>query len=334
MSRKKVLVTGGAGYVGSALVPRLLLRGYDVRVFDRLTFGSFGLDAVKDKVELVEGDVRMPPANLMDGVWGVIHLAGLSTEPSAYFKPRYTDQVNHIGTENIARLAKKAGVERFIFSSTCSVYFTFDTPSVPISYTEESQVNSISSYALTKRAAEEALLELTDTAFKPTIFRKGTIYGFAPKMRYDLVLNSFTKDAFSKKKIFVNSGGEIFRPMLDIQDAVEAYIAALELPLEAVGGHTFNVLSSNWKIGDLAVNKFKELIALHKNIPIEVEIRVSDSITRNYLADDSKFKKVFGLTPARSIEEAILEMWDKMEGGHDFQDQRFYTDNWFKTTMA
>src|SRR3989344_1902708 len=133
---KKILVTGGAGYIGSALVPALLRRGYGVKVFDKFIFGDFGLSGVKDQIEIIKGDVREPPRDLMDGVWGVIHLAGFSTEPTSYYNPRHTDQVNHLGTENIARLAKAAGVKRFVFASSCSVYFTYDTPLIPPLYKE------------------------------------------------------------------------------------------------------------------------------------------------------------------------------------------------------
>jgi nucleoside-diphosphate-sugar epimerase len=329
---KKILVTGGAGYVGSALIPELIKCGYEVRVFDKLLYGDFGLADVRDKIELVEGDVVNPPANLLDGIWGVIHLAGFSTEPTAYFNPRQTDKVNHLGTENIARMAKSKGIERFVFASTCSVYFTYDTPLVPPLYKEEDQVNAISPYSITKISAEEALKEITDDNFKPIIFRKGTIYGFSPKMRYDLVLNSFTKDAFKNKKITVHAGGEIYRPMLDIQDAVIAYIRALELPLESVGGKTFNILNSNWRIGDLA-KKFSDILNQEKNINVEVEIQPI-GVTRNYRADDSKFRQVFNFSANRSLREAILELWRQLENGCDLNDPRFYTDIWLKDKLS
>lgn len=325
--KKKILVTGGAGYIGSALVPKLLARGYDVRVFDKLIFGDFGLEGVKDKIEIIQGDVVEPDSRIMEGVYGVIHLAGFSTEPTAYFNPRHTDQVNHLGTEKIAKLAKAAGVERFAFASTCSVYFTYDTPLVPRAYSEEDVVNCISPYSITKRSAEEALKELTDSSFRPTILRKGTIYGFSPKMRYDLVINSFTKDAFSKKRITVHACGEVYRPMLDLDLATNAYVAAMEMPIEKVSG-TFNVVNpdSNWRIGDLA-EEFKKIIGLHKSVPIEIDVQPTGAV-RNYKADSSKFNSYFGLQPKRTLQDAILEIWEKLESGHDFTDPRYYTDVW------
>lgn len=331
-TKKKILVTGGAGYIGSALVPALLARGYEVRVFDKLVFGDFGLDEVKGKIEIIQGDVKDPPANLMNGIYGVVHLAGFSTEPTSHFNPRHTDQVNHLGTENIARLAKSAGIERFSFASSCSVYFTYDTALVPPFFKEDEMVNCISPYSITKRAAEEALLELTDANFRPVIFRKGTLYGFAPKMRYDLILNGFTKDAFKSGTITVVSGGNIYRPMLDIKDAVAAYIAALELPLEKIGGKIFNVAYWNCHLGELA-NEVRGIIkdVWQKNVKVDVK---EIGVTRNYRADNTKYESTFGLASFRSPKAAIAELWEKLENGHNTDDIRFYTDRWYREYEA
>lgn len=331
ISNKLILVTGGAGYIGSTLVPKLLERGYNVRVFDKLVFGDFGLEPVKSKIEIIKGDVVNPDPKIMEGVYGVIHLAGLSTDPVSDYSPRQADLINHLGTENIARLAKNAGVERFVFASSASVYFTYDTPDTPPLYREHDKINSVSAYSLSKRAAEEALMELADEKFQPTIFRKGTIYGFSPKMRYDLVLNSFTKDAFRSGKITVNAGGLVYRPMLDLQDAVAAYAAALEAPIEKIGRHIFNLNNGNWKIGDLAAD-FKNMFQKEKNKSIEINVKPPCK-TRNYQMDNAKFSAAFGLVPGRTASAAMLEMWKKLEEGHDYNDPRFYTDVWHKQTV-
>ncbi len=326
--KKKILVTGGAGYIGSALVPALLEKGYDVKVFDSMIFGDVGLVGVKDKIELVVGDVVNLPNDIMDGVFGVIHLAGFSTDPTAYFNPRRTDLVNHLGTEYVAQRAKKAGVERFVFASSCSVYFTYDSPLIPPPNTEEDVVNSISPYSISKRSAEEALLELVDEKFQPTILRKGTLYGFAPKMRYDLVLNSFTKDAFKLGRITVNAGGDIYRPLLDIKDAVATYIAALELPLEKIGGKIFNASHWNTRIGDFA-EEFKKMVKEFDGKDIEIDTKFVGT-GRNYQVDNKKFLDAFGLAPARPVRDAILEVWTNMKNGHDFDNPVYYTDRWYR----
>lgn len=325
---EKVLVTGGAGYIGSALIPHLLRAGYSVRALDSLVYGDIGLQEVREQIELVPGDILTVDDSIMNDVQHVIHLAGLSTEPTSAASPRATDKINHIGTERIATFAKQKGVQRFVFGSSCSIYFTYTTALKPDVFTETSPINPISPYSLSKAAAEEVLHELTDEAFRPTILRKGTIYGFAPKMRYDLVLNSFTKDAFRAKRINVHANGDIYRPLLDIQDAVRAYTDALKLPIEQVGGKTFNAVHENCNIGDLA-KRFQKIIKDVKGIDIEINIEPV-GIARNYLADATLFESVLQKEASRSIESAILEMWERLEGGHDYTNPRFYTDQWHK----
>jgi len=198
--KKRILITGGGGYIGSSLVGELLKKGYQVRVYDRFIFGEKPLKRLKDKIEIIKGDIRNFKKEILNGIDAVIHLAAISTEPTSQYDPRLTDLINHIATEKLARAAKEMGIERFIFASSCSVYFTYSTPLNPSPSKEDEPVNPISPYSISKRAAEQALLELADDSFHPIIFRKGTIYGLSPRMRYDLVLNSFVKDSFLHKK--------------------------------------------------------------------------------------------------------------------------------------
>src|ERR1700722_17405420 len=174
MNNKRVLVTGGAGYIGSRLVSSLLEEGYQVRVLDSLVYGDFGIKNLFGKIEFVNGDIQTVDRSVCKDVDAIIHLAGFSTEPTASFNPRKTDLVNHIGTERMAQMAKEMGVKKFLFASSASVYFTHGTPLDPPFYKESDKVNSISPYSLSKRSAEEALLELADENFTPIIFRKGT----------------------------------------------------------------------------------------------------------------------------------------------------------------
>ena len=325
----KVLVTGGAGYIGSALIPRLLEENYEVRVLDKLMYGNQGLSDSLDKIELVVGDILNAPTDIMEGIDSVIHLAGVSSQATAaYNSPRYTDKLNHIGTELIAQMAKQKGVERFIFASSCSIYCSYkQSPAseAPI-FNEDDKPPMAGPYALSKRAAEEALLEMADNTFHPIILRKGTVYGFSPKMRYDLVINSFTKDAFSKKEILVNAGGEIYRPMVDIKDIINAYITALRLPIEKVSGQIFNIVNENQKIGDLAY-EFKRIIKEYKGIDINLDIRPFE-VVFNYKADNKKYRNVFESIPSRPLSDAILEIWNHLENGHDFENKKYYNDIW------
>jgi len=326
-NKKTILVTGGAGYIGNVLVRALLKKGYKVRVLDKFIFTEASLDNIKDKIEIIKGDIRDVDSEVMDGVDTVIHLAGFATEPTSQYNPRYTDLVNHIATERLAKMAKEKGVERFIFASSCSVYFTYDTPLNPVPSKETDKVNPISPYSLSKRAAEQAILELADEKFQPIIFRKGTIFGLSPRMRYDLVLNSFTKDAFSKRRLTVNCGGQVCRPLADIQDIVRAYTKALELPLDKVGSKIFNICSENWNIGDLA-KKVQKILKEKKDVDVTIDIQ-SVGITRNYKADNSLFKEVFQFIPSRTSEDAILEIWNHLEKyPEDVSNSIFYNDKW------
>ncbi len=327
MANKKVLVTGGAGYVGNVVVRDLLSHGYDVRVLDNLIFTDASLRDLRNQIDLRWDDVRKVGPEIMDGIWGVIHLAGISTEPTSQYNPRFTDLLNHIATEKIAVLAKTAGVKHFVFASSCSVYFTYDTTLEPNNYTEANAVNPISPYSLSKRAAEQAILELADENFQPVIFRKGTIYGLSPRMRYDLVVNSFTKDAFSKRRLTVNSGGRLWRPLADIRDVSAAYVKALELPLESIGGKIFNICNENWNIGELA-KRMQAVIKEKKNIDIDIDTQ-EIGITRNYKADNTLFVKKFNYKPVRTMEDAVMEIWDNLEKNpQDAVNPLFYNDKW------
>ena len=301
----KVLVTGSNGYIGSVLVPELKklheVNCIDLGVFD----GKY------------TGDVRNPKEEWFDGVDAVIHLAGISTDPTSQAYPRLTDLTNHIGTEKIATMAYKKGIKKFIFASTCSIYFNLETSENPPEYTKSDLVSPISCYSLTKRFAEECLLEMADDNFKPIIFRMGTIYGHSPRMRYDLVLNSFVKDSFLKRKMLVDSEGLVWRPIIDIQDVIKSYVNALDSQESGI----FNLLNENITIGYLA-QQVKEIL---KEINVDVSIDyLPYRKTRNYKA--SSF-----LPRTRSLEEAILEMWDKLEKSKiNPEDNIYYNDRWYR----
>lgn len=327
---KKILVTGGAGYIGCVLVPKLLARGYEVRVLDKMIFGEMPIKDFKDKIELIVGDSRYAKQEIMNGIDAVIHLAGFSTDPTSQYDPRLTDTVNHIATEHLAKLARDRGIKRFVYASSCSIYFTLNTPLEPPLYNESDPVNPISAYALSKRCSEQILLAMISDDFQPTMFRKGTLYGWSPRMRYDLVFNAFVKDAYHKKVLTVDAGGEIWRPMIDIADATDAYIKALELPFEKVGGKIFNVAHENWSIGNLA-REIQKILKEKKGIDITLDIKPI-SLTRNYKADLTAFNEAFDFKPSRTFQEAIFEVWDHLENdkNHDPNNTIHYGDKWYR----
>lgn len=325
-----VLVTGGAGYVGSVLIRRLIDEGYSVRVIDKLIFGEGSIKDIRKKIDLVIGDIRNISPKVLRDVWAIIHLAGFSTDPTSQYDPRLTDIINHIATENLAKMARLFGIKRFVYASTCSVYFTLNTPLDPPAYKETDHVNPISSYSFTKRCSEQVLWAMTNKDFQPTILRKGTLYGYSPRMRYDLVFNSFAKDAYFKKILTVDAAGEIWRPMIDIADMVEVYVKCLKLPLSKIGGKIFNVADKNWKIGDLA-REIKNIIKEKKNIKIDLDIKPF-GVSRNYKVDNTQFKGIFNFEPSRTFADALFEIWDVFKENPKYNPDRtiFYGDLWYQ----
>lgn len=326
---KTVLITGGAGYVGSVLIPKLLPL-YCVRVYDKLLFGDFPLRKYKNKINLIIGDIRNIAPSVLTDVYAVIHLAGLSTDPTAQFNPRETDLINHLATERLARLCKIFNIKRFLFASTCSVYFDFNNALNPPLRQETDTVNPVSCYAVTKRCAEQSLLELADSHFQPIIFRQGTIYGYSPRMRYDLVFNSFVRDGYCKKSLRLDGGGNVWRPFIDIQDVVNIYAQALAMPLKRIGGQIFNMVDTNLRIIDLAkeVQRF-----IRKKTQETLGLQITPAVaTRNYKADPASFKRTFKFKPQRTLYEAFTEIWNLIQHMDmtDLYSPIYHNDLWFR----
>ena len=326
---KKVLVTGGSGYIGSILLRKLLEKGYEIRVIDKLIFGDKPISDIKDRIELIMADIRDIQLSHLEGIDAIIHLGGFSTDPISQYDPRLTVMVNAIATEKLARMAKECGIKRFVYASTCSVYFTLNSPSELPIYKETDNINPVSCYGITKRCSEQALEYMTDSDFQPTIFRKGTLYGLSPRMRYELLLNSFAKDAFFKRQLTINGGGDIWRSMIDVQDAADAYIKAIELPLEKVGGKIFNVADRNWNIMEIA-QQVKDNIKEVKGIDINFKINPNVN-TRNYKVDTTLFKNTFDFKPCREIKDVLCEIWDHCENdpNHNPDNPIYYGDQWY-----
>ncbi|UCE58144.1 MAG: SDR family oxidoreductase [Phycisphaerales bacterium] len=321
-----ILVTGGAGYIGCRLVPALLQAGHSVCVVDMLQFGDDGLAACRDKIDLIPGDVRTIAPQMLDGFDAIVHLAGLSNDPTAEFNPEANKAMNLDGTLRMATLAKERGVRRFVFASSCSIYYT-QTPDDDLR-DEEYPVNPQAPYSWSKRQAEIGLMELTDHNFCPLALRKGTVFGHSPRMRYDLVVNTFTRDAFAKRRLSIHAGGRMWRPMLHIDDAVEAYQAALTAPEEAVRGQIFNVLSDNFTVLKLA-HEVRRTLEGHKGIRLDVDIQ-QVGISRSYRVNGDKFREVIKFAPSHPINAAVDEMWDILECGVDIDNPIYYNIRWLE----
>ncbi len=246
----KLLVTGGAGYIGSVLVRLLIERGHQVRVLDRLYWGRGPLAAVAERVEIVHGDVRHLPEGTLDGVDGVVHLAGLSNDPTAEYNPAANWEMNAIATEQLALACIRRGVRRFVLGSSCSIYDGLPTDEV---LDETAEVRPQGAYATSKRWAEQRLIELAGAGLTPVILRQGTVYGYSPRMRYDLVVNTFVKDALVHGRLFLHGGGWMWRPLVDVRDAAQTYLRVLEAPEAQVASQIFNVVHDNYQIRQLAM---------------------------------------------------------------------------------
>ncbi|MEW5975180.1 MAG: SDR family oxidoreductase [Acidobacteriota bacterium] len=326
-----ILVVGGAGYVGSVLVRELLERGYAVKVFDRLYYGDQGIREVLERIKLELGDLRNMDESVLEGVDAVINLSGLSNDPTAEYNPKANFEMNTQATEYLARLCKQKGVRRYIFASSCSIYDVgIGNDEKDIVLDEDSPVNPKAAYSSSKFQAERILLSLMDDNFSPVILRKGTIYGFSPRMRYDLVVNTFLKDVLSKGFLTIHYGGEMWRPLVDVRDAARAYITCLEADEPKVKGQIFNVVYSNFRISELALRVLEALREVGVKAELKSDYRYHG--VRSYRVSGKKLERALDFKPAVSVEEAVKDMVDNISRYRytDFDNPRYYNIAWMK----
>lgn len=321
-----ILVTGGAGYIGCVLVGELLAKGESVRLYDKLYFGDAGLNKYREKVDVVQGDLRYFDPKALDGIDAVVHLAGLSNDPTAEFNPRANHEMNTVATGVLAKACKERGIKRFTFASTCSIYdrglFAED-----VLYNEDSEVAPRAAYAVSNYEAENILLEMCDEKFCPVILRQGTVYGFSPRMRYDLVVNTFLRDAITKGALTVHCGGEMWRPLVDVSDVAKAHICCVEAPEEKVRGQIFNLSFKNYRILELA-HWVRE--ALKDRLKLEINVDYSHYKARSYRVSAQKIETTLGFKPIVPVKESVESMIQKIyEYGYtDFLHPRYYNIEW------
>ena len=306
----KILVTGGAGYVGLELVRRLLEQGDDVRVVDRFFFGGAPLRALAaahpGRVEAVTGDVRELDETWLHGIDGVAHLAGLSNDPTAEYNPEANWQMNAVATERLAEACRRAGIARFTFGSSASLYDGIG----PGMFDEETELKPRGAYSISKRHAETALLAAAGPGFRPTILRQGTVYGWSPRMRFDLVVNTFLKDAVTAGKLYLHGGGWQWRPLVDVTDVARAHVLVLSADLDAVGGEIFNVMQENYQVRQLAMLVAGSL-SLHGR-SVVLEEAPLPPLVRDYRMTNLKMTQRLGFTPAVTVLESIDAMLAKL----------------------
>ena len=317
---------GGAGYIGCVLVARLLDRGYRVRVLDRLYWGEEPLKDYAGRIEVEIADVRDIPATALDGVDDVIHLAGLSNDPTAEYDPEANWQMNAVATEALGQACADRGIQRVVFSSSCSVYDGLP----PGMHDEDAPIQPRGAYSTSKHYAEGALLALQEEGLCPVILRNGTVYGHSPRMRFDLVVNTFVKDALVEERLSLHGGGWMWRPLVDVRDAADAMIAAYEAPDHLVRGEVFNVLHSNYQIRELAM-----LVAGSVQLvgcTVRLEEAPAPELTRDYECSNAKLSARLGFIPRRSVVEAVSDLLSAIDISDRSQltDPRYYNIRWIE----
>lgn len=307
----RILIAGGAGYVGSALVPHLLQRGHQVTVVDLLWFGNHLPPETrvicKDVLNLTEGEVA--------GFDQVLFLAGLSNDPMADFAPNQNYVSNTAAPAYLAWLAKRVGVQRFVYSGSCAVYGLHDQ-GVRV---ETDAPECTTPYGISKYLGEQSALYLADRQFAVTSLRLGTVSGFSPRMRLDLVVNAMFRSAVETSKVVVFNP-EIWRPILGIPDAAAAFTAALEADSDVQG--IFNVASLNLtieEIGRTIQGLMQEL--LQKEVVLELHHMKE---CRSYKVSTRKAQEVLGFRPTQTISDMVQNLWDNRHHFPDMSANQYY----------
>jgi len=305
---KSVLVTGGAGYVGAVLVPKLLDKGYMVKVFDLNIYGDDALEAVRDNPNLkeIKGDIRdqallKKEVREMDAV---IHLACISNDPSYELDPDLGKSINYDAFLSLVDISKASGVKRFIYASSSSVYGIKSESEV----TEDLPLEPLTDYSKYKASCEKYLLDAATDAFIVTIIRPSTVCGYSPRLRLDLTVNILTNHAVNKGKITV-FGGEQKRPNLHIEDMTNLYLFLLEQPENRLHKQVYNVGYENYKVCEIA-----EMVqnVLGGDIPIET---TPSNDNRSYHVSSKKIKQDLGFEAKHTIQEAILDLKRAFDSG-------------------
>lgn len=295
---KNVLVTGGAGYVGSVLVPRLVREGYNVKVVDLFIYGDSVLDEVGDSTNLrkIKGDIRDRALleKELAGCDAVIHLACISNDPSFELNPDLGKSINYDAFGPIVEISKSSGVRRFIYASSSSVYGIKSEENV----TEALAREPLTDYSKYKAMCEDLLEELREPGFTALTVRPATVCGYSPRLRLDLTVNILTNHAVTNRKIIV-FGGVQKRPNIHIQDMAEFYLQSLRWPSESIDGRVYNVGYENHPLMEIA-----EIVKGVVGGDVGIEVKPTDDL-RSYHISSEKVKKELGFAPKHTIQDAV-----------------------------
>lgn len=301
----RVLVTGHLGYIGTCLVPRLLEKNVQVVGTDTDFYKSctYGPDPVA--VPNFDKDIRDLEVEDLAGFDAVIHLAGLSNDPLGELNPQLTMEINHRATVELAKHARMAGITRFLFSSSCSTYGAAGEEFV----TESHPFNPVTAYGHSKVLAEQGLSSLADATFSPTYLRNATVYGYSPRLRFDLVINNLVAWAYTSGRVLLKSQGLAWRPLVHVEDVADAFIAVLQAPPERVHDQAFNIGLSdeNYRVKELAERVVRQV----KGSALEMAAG-AEADARTYRVNCDKAKSELpSWVPQWDIDQGITSIYRK-----------------------
>jgi nucleoside-diphosphate-sugar epimerase len=322
----KVLVTGAGGYIGTQLVKDLVKSGNDVTAVDRFFFGQ---ETLKDffanpKVSIIQKDIRDLTEADMVGHEVVCDLACLSNDPAGEIDPALTYAINRDGRIHVASTAKRAGVNKYIISSSCSVYGQGQEPQL----TEKSATNPISVYAKSTLEAEQQNLSIADKNFSVTSLRNATVFGLSNRMRFDLVVNLMTLTAFQKGRIIVMGGGKQWRPLVHLSDVSNAFQLIINSSIDNVNQEVFNIGLDNFQIKNLAYLVREEL-----PINIEIDVAPDDADKRDYNVVFEKARNKLSFIPKVSVVDGIREIYSALKNGSVDTGPKTVTVSWYRNIL-
>lgn len=319
-----VLVTGAGGYIGGVLVPKLLEKGYAVKAVDRFFFGK---DILKPhpQLTLIQEDTRFMSEIHFANVDHVIDLVAISNDPSGELYADATYQINQASRVRTANLAKRMGVKRYVLPSSCSIY-GFQKDQV----TETSPTNPLTVYAKANEKAEHGVLPLGDNKFCVTVMRQATVFGYGPRMRFDLAINGMTYGAYTTKKLPLMRDGNQFRPMVHVQDTTDVMCLLLKAPQERINGQIFNIgsVENNYQLGPLA-QKVADTVGQKIGTKIEIEW-YGDPDHRSYSVNFEKVERTLEWKAQWNAEKGSAEIVDKLQSGELTKTTQTITLDWYK----